>query len=63
MKWFDTKKGYGFISTPEGDCFVHYKNISDKHEGFANLNKGEKVTLETMTNDRGMYAVEVRRYG
>ena len=39
VKWFDTKKGYGFIIGPEGkDVFVHYSSIEG--EGFRSLREG-----------------------
>ena len=45
VKWFNDKKGYGFIETEsEGDIFVHYSGIEDTG-GFRSLQEGEKVVV------------------
>lgn len=45
VKWFDSKKGYGFITDTEGtDVFVRYSNI--QMEGFKSLNEGDVVEFE-----------------
>lgn len=53
VKWFDAKKGYGFIVSPdvEGDVFVHYSKI--QMEGFKKLETGEAVTLVLITSAEG----------
>ena len=44
VKWFNEKKGYGFIEQEDGpDVFVHHSGINA--EGFKNLNEGEQVSL------------------
>ncbi|MCX7678459.1 MAG: cold-shock protein [Spirochaetes bacterium] len=59
IKWFNEKKGYGFISNDEGgDVFVHYTGIQG--EGFRTLNEGDKVEFEIETSEKGPRAVSVR---
>jgi len=53
VKWFDAKKGFGFIVSPEveGDVFVHYTKI--QMEGFKKLETGEKVAFEVVQSVDG----------
>jgi CspA family cold shock protein len=63
VKWFNDKKGYGFIvsdSTTE-DIFVHYSAIQS--DGFRTLDKGEAVEFELFQDDKGARAREVVRHG
>jgi len=47
VKWFDSKKGFGFISQDNGeDVFVHFSNISG--DGFRNLADGDEVTFDVV---------------
>ncbi len=60
VKWFDPKKGYGFIVGPEGkDVFVHFSQI--KGDGFRSLKDGEQVQYELVTGDKGLQARDVMR--
>lgn len=44
VKWFDVRKGYGFISDEDGvDCFVHFSNIN--MDGFKRLKAGQTVSF------------------
>ena len=62
VKWFDVKKGYGFISSSEGDdIFVHYSEI--KSDGFKKLVEGQEVELEIEQNDKGLKARNVTLKG
>jgi CspA family cold shock protein len=58
VKWFNTTKGYGFISTDQGeDVFVHFSAIQG--EGFKNLEEGQKVKFDIVDGDRGPQAENV----
>ena len=62
VKWFNTQKGYGFISH-EGndDVFVHYSSLQGS--GFRNLEEGEQVEFEVEQDPKGPQAVNVKRLG
>ncbi|MEX0724301.1 MAG: cold-shock protein [Gracilimonas sp.] len=58
VKWFHNTKGYGFISTDEGeDAFVHYSEI--QADGFKKLRRGEEVEFLLDQGDKGLHAKEV----
>lgn len=60
VKWFNAKKGYGFISTDEGkDVFVHHKEIQT--EGFRTLREGEEVEFDIAQGPKGELAKNVVR--
>jgi len=63
VKWFDVKKGFGFIEGPKDgkDVFVHYSSIEGN--GFKSLKDGETVEYELMDSDKGPQARNVRRVG
>ena len=59
VKWFDPRKGFGFIESDqsEEDVFVHYLEIQT--DGFILLNEGQKVEFSLITRDRGFAAEDV----
>lgn len=58
VKWFDSKKGYGFISDDAGkDIFVHYSGIAG--DGFKTLDEGQAVTFDLVDGKRGKQAENV----
>jgi CspA family cold shock protein len=58
VKWFNQRKGYGFISTTDGrDIFVHYSNISG--EGFKTLAEGDQVSFDIVDGEKGPRAENV----
>jgi cold shock protein len=60
VKWFDNKKGFGFIAQDSGqDVFVHHTSIAGS--GFKTLNEGESVTFEIVNSDKGLKAQNVER--
>ncbi len=59
VKWFDEKKGYGFITVDGGkDAFVHFSAIEGS--GFRTLQEGQRVTLEVTQGQKGPQAEKVR---
>lgn len=60
VKWFDSKKGFGFIVGPEGqDVFVHFSVIQG--DGFRSLKDGEQVQYEVDKGPKGLLAKNVSR--
>lgn len=61
VKWFNEKKGFGFIVDPNisGDVFVHYSQIQD--HGFKTLNEGDEVEYDLFQDDKGAKARNVVR--
>ena len=60
VKWFNEKKGYGFIESEEhGDVFIHYSAIEG--DGFRTLNEGEAVTFEVEEGKKGLQAIKVKQ--
>src|SRR3954447_14440111 len=62
VKWFNSEKGYGFISQDGGpDVFVHFSAIQET--GFRNLEENEKVEFDVSQGPKGLQAANVRRAG
>ena len=60
VKWFDNKKGFGFIAQDSGqDIFVHHTAITG--QGFKTLNDGETVSFELIESGKGLKAQNVQR--
>jgi len=60
VKWFNDRKGYGFINEESGrDIFVHFSSI--EMPGFKTLTEGEEVNFEVEESDRGPEAKNVVR--
>ena len=58
VKWFNPRKGYGFIATDDGrDIFVHYSSISS--DGYKTLTEGDPVTFDIVEGDKGLRAENV----
>jgi CspA family cold shock protein len=62
VKWFNPRKGYGFIATTDGrDIFVHYSSISG--DGYRSLAEGDPVTFDVIEGDKGLRAENVVAQG
>lgn len=60
VKWFDQRKGYGFIIGPKGqDVFIHYSVIEG--DGFRVLEDGDAVLYDATASDKGWKATRVKR--
>ena len=60
VKWFDNKKGFGFIAQETGqDVFVHHTAILGS--GFKTLNEGDPVTFDIVATAKGPKAENVQR--
>ena len=59
VKWFDSQKGFGFITNEQSgkDIFVHFSGISSN--GFKTLEEGQQVSFDTTQGPRGEQAVNV----
>ncbi len=60
IKWFDNKKGFGFIAQDSGnDVFVHHSSIVGS--GFKTFNEGDIVSYEVVPSEKGLKAEKVQR--
>ncbi|WP_068267952.1 cold-shock protein [Caviibacter abscessus] len=58
VKWFNEKKGFGFILGEDGkDYFLHFSNI--EKQGFKTVLEGERVSFEVENSDRGPQATKI----
>ena len=62
VKWFNAKKGFGFISDETGkDVFVHYSSL--QMDGFKVLDEGEEVEFDVVNGEKGPQASNVVKIG
>jgi len=58
VKWFNPKKGYGFITSEDGkEIFVHFSSLQG--EGFKTLREGDEVEFEITQGEKGEQATQV----
>lgn len=58
VKWFNAEKGYGFITTEEGnDVFAHFSQI--QQDGFKTLEEGQNVTFDVVEGEKGLQAENI----
>jgi CspA family cold shock protein len=59
VKWFDSRKGFGFIEKEDGsgDVFAHFQEIVG--EGYRSLNEGDRVKFEITTSPKGEKATKI----
>ena len=62
VKWFNARKGFGFITPTEGekDVFVHHTAIVTQNDEFATLNENDKVEFEVQQGAKGLEAKDVK---
>ncbi|RKR74133.1 cold-shock protein [Frondihabitans australicus] len=60
VKWFNSEKGFGFITPDDGstDVFAHFSAISGS--GYRNLEENQKVEFETTQGQKGLQAENIR---
>jgi CspA family cold shock protein len=59
VKWFNSKKGYGFVEQENGDdVFVHFSSINS--DGYRSLNEGQAVEFEVTEGQKGLHATNVK---
>ncbi|QQK07395.1 cold-shock protein [Miniphocaeibacter halophilus] len=60
VKWFNSEKGFGFISQDNGDdVFAHFSQIQG--DGFKTLDEGQEVTFDTEKSARGLQATNINK--
>jgi len=61
VKWFDNERGFGFISTSEGDdVFLHHSQIKEKGHN-KDVHEGETLSFDTVQSQKGISAINVQK--
>ena len=60
VKWFDSRKGFGFINSEEGnDVFVHFSELSGDDDEYKTLNENDEVEFDVVQGEKGPQASNV----
>ena len=61
VKWFDSRKGFGFITLDDGskDVFVHYSSIKGSDDEYKRINEGDEVEFTVVDGEKGPQAQDV----
>jgi cold shock protein len=61
VKWFDNERGFGFISTNEGnDVYIHHSQIKEKGKD-KDIHEGESVSFDIVRNEKGLSAINLQK--
>jgi len=61
VKWFDNERGFGFISTSEGDdVFLHHMKVKEKGNN-KDIHEGESVVFDIVNDEKGPSAINVQK--
>ena len=60
VKWFNNRKGYGFVVPDQGDedVFIHFSSI--QMDGFKTLKEGQKIAFEISEGPKGLHATDIQ---
>lgn len=62
VKWFDNERGYGFISTGQGnDVFLHHSQVKEKGKD-KDIHEGEEVSFDILQDEKGPTATNVQKF-
>jgi len=62
VKWYDNERGYGFISTNEGDdVFLHHSQVKEKTND-KDIHEGEEVSFDIIQDQKGSAAINVQKF-